>query len=574
MKLSFSGKIIGLVAVSVVVVAGAIFAVSNIIVARGMDEQSRADIAKISESVQASLEDVKSRTLKAAAAMAEDQSMAAAIESKDTAAVQKLAKNGIKNLQVSLVTVADASGNVVGRGHSDKAGDSVTNQNNVKQALAGVSTIDVEEGTVVKFSLRAGHPVKNGDAVVGSVTTGIDLASEAFVDEIKKRYGTEFTIFQGDTRVATTIIRDGKRAVGTKMDNPRVLETVLKKGERYLDVNKIIGKDYNTSYWPLKNAEGKIIGMFFIGKDREVLTTVKTNLLMLNMLATLIIGALMIAASFFMSRILIKPLLSSIEQLNEAADQVSTASNEVASASQSLAEGASHQASSIEETSASLEELSSMTNRNADNTQEMLKYGDQTFQLQKALHKSLKTANDRIKHIGEISEKIATVTRKSDEIAFQINLLALNAAVEAARAGEAGAGFAVVADEVRNLALRSAQAAKDTDVIIDETRRSIDEGVQLVDNALKEFYNMGEMGKKTFSLISEISEASKEQAQGIIQINQAVADMDKVTQQTAASAEESASAAEELNAQAEQTKSLIRDMLAEIQGSGSKVKAG
>jgi methyl-accepting chemotaxis protein len=572
MKLSFSGKIIGLIAIAIVFVAGAIFAISNFIVSQGMDEQSRADIAKMSESVQAYIDDAKTRTTKAAATLAEDSSVAAAIENKDTAAIQKLAKDGIKNLQVSLVTITDTSGNVIGRGHSDKVGDSVSNQRNVKKALAGESSMDVEEGTVVKFSMRAGHPVKKGDSVIGSATTGIDLTSDAFVDEIKKRYGVEFTIFQNDTRAATTIIRDGKRAVGTKMDNPSVIETVLKKGDKFFDINKIIGKEYNTSYWPLKNAEGKVIGMFFIGKDRDMLTKVKTSLFAMTMLATLITGALMITAAFFLTKIIVKPLISSIGQLDEAANQVSSASTEVATASQSLAEGASHQASSIEETSASLEELSSMTNRNSDNTKEMLKYGDQTFQLQKALHKALKTANDRIKHIGEISEKIATVTRKSDEIAFQINLLALNAAVEAARAGEAGAGFAVVAEEVRNLALRSAQAAKDTDVIIEETRKSIDEGVQLVDDALKVFYNMGEMGKKTFSLISEISEASKEQAQGIIQINQAVADMDKVTQQTAASAEESASAAEELNAQAEQTKSQIRDMMAEIQGSGKQRK--
>lgn len=570
MRLSFSGKIIGLIAVSIFIVAVSIFIISNYVVSKGMDDQSREDIAKMSESVQAYIEDAKTRAQKAAVVLAGEASIVAAIENKDNSAVQKHGKDGIKNLQVSLVTIADASGSVVGRGHSDKVGDSVSNQNNVKKALAGASSMDIEEGTVVKFSFRAGCPVKKGDTVIGSVTTGIDLTSDAFVDEIKKRYGIEFTIFQGDTRAATTIIRDGKRAVGTKMDNPRVIETVLKKGEKFFDVNKIIGKEYNTSYWPLKNAEGKIIGMLFIGKDREMLNKVKTNLLALTILAMLIIGALMTAAAFFLTKLLIRPLISSIGQLEEAANQVSSASTEVASASQSLAEGASHQASSIEETSASLEELSSMTNRNTDNTQEMLKSGDQTFQLQKALHKSLKTANDRIKHIGEISEKIATVTRKSDEIAFQINLLALNAAVEAARAGEAGAGFAVVAEEVRNLALRSAQAAKDTDVIIEETRKSIDEGVQLVDNALKEFYTMGEMGKKTFSLIGEISEASKEQAQGIGQINQAVADMDKITQQTAASAEESASAAEELNAQAEQTKNLIREMMAELQGNNRK----
>ncbi|MGV8078646.1 MAG: methyl-accepting chemotaxis protein [Syntrophales bacterium] len=238
--------------------------------------------------------------------------------------------------------------------------------------------------------------------------------------------------------------------------------------------------------------------------------------------------------------------------LYESTQQISSASSQVAASSQALAEGTSTAASAIEETSASLEELSSMTHKTSDHSTNMTKSGDVTYGLMKSCHKSLRETDSCMKRIGEAGEQAAKVIKTSDDIAFQINLLALNAAVEAARAGEAGAGFAVVAEEVRNLAIRSAAAARDTETIIGTMSGQIREGASLVGRTLEQFYSMGDEGKKTNAFIKEIHAASGEQAQGIVQINQAIAELDKVTQQAASGAEESASAAEELSAQAQQ----------------------
>jgi len=248
--------------------------------------------------------------------------------------------------------------------------------------------------------------------------------------------------------------------------------------------------------------------------------------------------------------------------LHDSTQQVSSASSQVASTSQALAEGTSTAAAALEQTSASLEELSSMTQKTSDNSSSMTRSGDVTFGLMKSSHKSLRETDSCMKRIGEAGEQAAKVIKTSDEIAFQINLLALNAAVEAARAGEAGAGFAVVAEEVRNLAIRSAEAARDTEKIIGTMSGQIREGAGLVGKTLEQFYSMGEEGKKTNDLIKEINAASGEQAQGIVQINQAITEMDKVTQQAASGAEETASAAEELAAQAQQMKMHIGEMSA------------
>lgn len=159
--------------------------------------------------------------------------------------------------------------------------------------------------------------------------------------------------------------------------------------------------------------------------------------------------------------------------------------------------------------------------------------------------------------------------KTTDEIAFQINLLALNAAVEAARAGEAGAGFAVVAEEVRNLAIRSAEAARNTAVMIGDTLKHIQEGTELVSKTMEEFKRMGNDGKKVTSFLNEINTATGEQARGIDEINVGVQQMDKVTQQNAANAEESASASEEMSAQAEGLKEIMNELISMVGANGN-----
>jgi methyl-accepting chemotaxis protein len=185
----------------------------------------------------------------------------------------------------------------------------------------------------------------------------------------------------------------------------------------------------------------------------------------------------------------------------------------------------------------------------------------------------MQNLTDSMGQIASASEETSKIIKTIDEIAFQTNLLALNAAVEAARAGEAGAGFAVVADEVRNLAMRAADAAKNTSELIESTVKKVEDGSALVTETNTAFSRVAEDVGKVGNLVSEISAASNEQSQGISQINQAVTEMDKVTQQNAASAEESASASEEMNAQAMQMKSNVDHLMVLVGGGNGNGKA-
>ena len=267
----------------------------------------------------------------------------------------------------------------------------------------------------------------------------------------------------------------------------------------------------------------------------------------------------LIGAFGFVSRIN-KRLNQTTDHLESGSQQLAAASRQVSSASQRLAEGASEQASSLEETSSSLEEIATVTKRNAENAHQAK---ESSHAARIAAESGLAEMENMISAMSEIQksgDKIAKIIRTIDEIAFQTNILALNAAVEAARAGEAGLGFAVVADEVRNLARRSADAAKETAGIIEESIVKSRAGSEISRQVSEGLTGIVAKAREVDEIVAQISLASQEQSQGVSLINTSVNQLDTVTQSNAAAAEESASASEELGSQA----ALLHEIVSEL----------
>lgn len=294
----------------------------------------------------------------------------------------------------------------------------------------------------------------------------------------------------------------------------------------------------------------------------------KTADRMISVIVTAVIAGFLIALflGIFLSRSVTKPVIGIVNSLSSGAEQIGNASSQLSVSAQQIASGASEQASGIEETTSSMEELASMVKQNVENAKEAsllaAKTADAAAQGSTHMERMLVAMTD----IGKAADDIRSVIDVIDDIAFQTNMLALNAAVEAARAGEAGMGFAVVADEVKNLANRSASSAKETAAMIKTALQKTEEGQQLTNQLAEIFKDITANSRKSNEMTLEVETASRQQDEGIGQVNKAIVQLDTVVQQNAAASEETASSAEELQSQVESLNDVVGSLSALVLG--------
>jgi len=295
----------------------------------------------------------------------------------------------------------------------------------------------------------------------------------------------------------------------------------------------------------IDNVEEEKAGLF------EAVASAKARLGIIQISICSIIFFGTVGVGWLISRDTTKTISKAVREIGIGTEQILATSTQVASASQSLAESCSRQAASQEESSSSLAEILSLTRKNTQNSQEANRLSTDAEKAVSEGSQAVSRMNDAIGRIRTSSEETSRIIKVIDEIAFQTNLLALNASVEAARAGEAGKGFAVVAEEVRNLAIRSADAARNTSSLIEDAVKNAGDGVAIANEVTVALERITESISKTSRIAGEIAHASGEQTDGLEQVSGSVQQIDVITQQNAAIAEESASASEELKNQTE-----------------------
>ena len=571
-KLSLRGKLLATYILAAIIPAIIIAGISYVISSRSqmrlMDQSLETSLSGVSNMVAMT----RKNLLGVGEIVAGNSDVIVAVTEKDVDVLDRFSHDvlDVGQRPADYLVFVDASGGIIYRS-TDRVAENMANAPGVRSALNGASALDILSTGVSRLDLRGAVPVKSATgATIGAVVLGANMDTDAFVDSIKNTFNVESTLFHGDERVATTIINDGRRAIGTKMTNPVVIQEVLNGGRVFRSQNNILGKDYETVYWPILNIDNKPIGMYFLGIPVTIIKQANAQQIWSVAGFLAVLSCLILIIAWVISRSIANPMIKATEKLADASFQVSAASGQISSAANSLADGATEQAASLEESSSALEQMASMTRQNADNatrTNETNKSNNALIiEGSSAMHNMAIAMGE----INNSAEQISRIIKTIEDIAFQTNLLALNAAVEAARAGEAGKGFAVVADEVRNLAQRSAQAARDTTELIEGTVTRVKKGSAIASQLENSFKVIEEGSIGVSRLINEITSATNEQALGVEQVNTAVAQMDKVTQQNAACAEETASSSEMLASQAKTLNDIIGDLIVIMEGRGRK----
>jgi methyl-accepting chemotaxis protein len=406
----------------------------------------------------------------------------------------------------------------------------------------------------------------------GTLNSGMECTTCHTMDGFESN-GREFTALAAQIKERVAELRPAIADANGKKALDAIEAGVSAWGPLYQEFLKDVGRnDYGEAHGVIRDkmslildevdkaaktlADGQRDVMIAAGKDAGATVTESRWMAFVLIGLSLIVSVVLPLVVYGISRLLREVSVD----LTASAEQVSSAASQVSSSAQSLAQGTSEQAASLEETSASAADITSMTHKNAESSRSAADLTTQATGLVTAANGHLAQMIGSMQEINASSDKIAKIIKVIDEIAFQTNILALNAAVEAARAGEAGMGFAVVAEEVRNLAQRSAQAAKDTASLIEESIAKTHDGKAKLDLVAQGIHDITAKVGEIKTLVDAVKTGSTEQARGIEQIAKAIGQMETVTQSAAAHAEQSASAGEQLSAQAIATNEIAQKL--------------
>ena len=478
---------------------------------------------------------------------------------------------------VNEIIVADAAGVTVARSHlRDSYGDDVSGVPSIAAGLRGEVLNLYTPTPTARMVMTTASPILDNGVLVGAVVVNFVVGSSEFLDGVRDIFGVDATVFTADgTSVASTLILpdgSGDRAVGTSARQD-IIDAVLVRGEHLtinLDVFGVL--PYLAYYFPLPGADGNPNGMFFIGVSRErAVAAINMQIIIMIIIGVAALAAGILLAIYTSGRIT-RPLVASASALSEISGSLEAAVRQVNDSSRVIAESSNEQAASVEQTSATLNETSSMIAGNAENTRLAEQLALEAQQLAERGMQEMQQMSQTMQEINASSGTLGKIVKSIDDIAFQTNLLAINATVEAARAGgDAGRSFGVVAEEVRNLAQKSAGEASTTTDIIDKDIMLTNAGRETSRQVSASLEGIAVKVNQLSKLVSEVSAASEEQADGVGHVSMAMSQIEQSTQSNAAISQQSAASAamlSELVADLERVNADISSVLYGKQGGG------
>ncbi len=427
------------------------------------------------EGLKNEVENQKNDALKSVAVLSINPEIRKALILKDTRALLGISAPIAKELGIDFVTITDDKGVVLVRVHDEKKGDSIANQENVQKALQGTTIATTETGNIIKLTTRAGAPIKNEQGqVIGVVSAGYDMTKDSFVDRVKHMYGTDITLFLGDERIASTMIKDGKRAIGSKL-NAEIAEAVLKDGKKYSARADVLGEDYFTSYLPLVGVDNKIIGVLFAGESTAAMVAERNKLILMISLIALVTMAVGAFCASLIARSIANPIRAILGNVQEVA-----AGNLAVDA--------------IPATSK-----------------------DEIGQLASAINTMTGSLRKLIQQMGEASERLTSsseeLTAGAERAAQTANQVASSIAVVAAGSEKQAGAVADTGSVIGQLSAGIQQVSANAGAISGHATQSVDAaelGRQSVDRAIKQMGTIETTVSESAQVVTRLGERSKE----------------------------------------------------------------
>ena len=514
MRLPIAGKIITLVVVAVALSCTAVLLTTMRLLEPPLDASIDATTQLAKATTDATYNASSEKFLQEARLIAGNPALVEAVARRDHAAAAALGKELMDMAGSEFITITDEKGIVVGRGHSPKYGDDVNNQETVAAGRKGESVVGIVAGTVVPFTLRAGAPLVHEGKVVGTVGIGISLASEAYVDRLKKETGLEATIFKGDIRAMTTLIRDGKRLIGTKLQNTAVSEAVLQRGETVSGELQLLGRPYSVVYWPILNMAGKPVGMWFTGQPLDTVVQARREALRNALLAALGITLVFALVAFVIGRMLASPVkrITAFAETVAGGDLDAPLSVRARDETGRLAGSLHTMVGTLKARIAEAREQSELAQKETARAQEAVQMAEE------ARHKAENARREgMLAAAGQLEGVVGVVGSVVAGLSAQIERSERGAAEQASRVTETVTAMeemnATVTEVARNAGTASEASAA--------TRQKAEAGAEVVSRAVDSIHRVGEQSLK----LKDDMRALAEQARSIDRIMGVISDI-------------------------------------------------
>ena len=514
MHLPIAGKIITLVVVAVALSCTAVLLTTMRLLEPPLDASIDATTQLAKATTDATYNASSEKFLQEARLIAGNPALVEAVARRDHAAAAALGKELMDMAGSEFITITDEKGIVVGRGHSPKYGDDVNNQETVAAGRKGESVVGIVAGTVVPFTLRAGAPLVHEGKVVGTVGIGISLASEAYVDRLKKETGLEATIFKGDIRAMTTLIRDGKRLIGTKLQNTAVSEAVLQRGETVSGELQLLGRPYSVVYWPILNMAGKPVGMWFTGQPLDTVVQARREALRNALLAALGITLVFALVAFVIGRMLASPVkrITAFAETVAGGDLDAPLSVRARDETGRLAGSLHTMVGTLKARIAEAREQSELAQKETARAQEAVQMAEE------ARHKAENARREgMLAAAGQLEGVVGVVGSVAAGLSAQIEQSQRGAAEQASRVTETVTAMEEMNTTVAEVA-QNAGAASEASAA---TRQKAEAGAEVVSRAVDSIHRVGEQSLK----LKDDMRALAEQARSIDRIMGVISDI-------------------------------------------------